>query len=112
MTNVRRVVLIVSSAANAVLRVRGVLQGRPRGREIVDAEDQRTRSLSRELSDLRIVSVDRQRSIAGQRPHRRAPPLRNVLQLAVAIELVTEEIAEADGLRFDTQEDFGHCGLV
>ena len=89
-----------------------MLQGRPRSREIIDAEDQRARSLSRELPDLRIVSVDGQRSIAGQRGPRRAPPLRNVLQLAVTIELVTEEVAEADGLRFDTQEDFGQCRLV
>ena len=77
-----------------------MLEGGPRRRGIVDPEDQRVRTLSRELTHLGIVAVDGQRGVAGQRTHRRAPPLGDVLELAVAIELVAEEIAETDRLWF------------
>ena len=111
-TDVRRDVLVRSSATNAVLGVRSVLQGRPCRRGTVHPEDERVRPLPRELADLRIVAVHRQRRILGERAHRRTPPLRDVLELAVAVELVAKEIPEADGFRFDTQEDLGQCRLV
>src|SRR4051794_34965635 len=99
MPDVRGRVLVRRPAAHAVLRVRRVLEGRPRAGRIVDAEHHGTRTVTRELADLRVVPVQGKSCLRRQRLHGRPPPRRDVLQLAVAIELVAEEIAETDGAR-------------
>src|SRR5438552_199828 len=55
-SNVRRCILIGGSAANAVLRVRRMLQRGARDPRIVEPEHDGARTLARELPDLRIVA--------------------------------------------------------
>ena len=79
-------------AADAVLRIGGVLQRRPRDRRVVDpVHDARA-----ERADLRIVAVQHEHRRLGQRRDRSAPPFGDELELAVAVELVAEEVPEAD----------------
>ena len=47
-----------------------------------------------EIGDDRIVGIHDERRVARKLPHRVAPALGNELELAVAIELVAEEIRE------------------
>ena len=51
---------------------------------------------ARELAELRIVGVDDEQRASGERRDRLAPALGDELELAVAVELVAEEVAEAD----------------
>src|SRR5439155_12331471 len=76
---------------------RSVLQRRSRARRIVHAEHDRIGACVRELADLRVVAVQRQHGVAGQRAYGGAPTRGDVLELAVAVELVAEEVSQADG---------------
>ena len=60
---------------------------------VVQPEGQRARPVAPEVADLRVVAVDDE--LRGrQRRHGRAPAGGNELELAVAVELVAEEVAE------------------
>src|SRR5207237_3061093 len=99
--HVRRGIRIRRPAANAVLGVRSVLQRRTGMPRIVEPEDCRARVCAREIAHLRIVAVDHERGLRIELRNGAAPPLGHELELAVAVELVTEEVAETDGARPD-----------
>ena len=94
--DVRRRVLVRRAAAQAVLRVGGVLERRPGEPRIVEPEDGRRVVCAREVGDLRVVAVHDERGILRQPGDGAAPALRDELELAVAVELVAEEVAEQD----------------
>ena len=73
-----------------------MLQGRLRPSRVVDAEDDRARALTCKVPHLRIVAVDDERSRRIQVTDGTPPALRHVLQLAVTVELVAKEVAEAE----------------
>ena len=70
----------------------GAPAARPSGRR-------RRRRRRAERSDLRVVAVQNEHRRLRERHDRRPPPLGDQLKLAVAVELVAEKIAEADGTR-------------
>ena len=61
---------------------------------IVQPEDARARAHTGELADLRIVAVDDECRSVRECRDRGAPALGDELELAVAVELVAEEVAE------------------
>ena len=67
---------------------------------------------AREVADLRIVAVDDEHRVVRQRRGRRPPALGDVLELAVAVELVAEEVAEQDRARPDAAGDLRQRALV
>src|SRR5205085_2688292 len=72
----------------------------------------RTGAFTCELADLRIVAVHRQRSGGRKLEHGGAPALGDVLELAVAVELIAEQVAQANGLRPQTSRDLRQGRLV
>ena len=79
---------------------------------IVETEHDRSRPLPREVADLRIVSVHDEHGLRRQTAHDRPPALRDVLQLSISIELVTEQVPETDRPRSHTLRDLGQRSLV
>ena len=71
-----------------------MLERRPREPRVVDAEDERARSDRGEPAELRVVAVHGQGRVRWKPLDRRAPALGDELELAVAVELVAEEVAE------------------
>jgi hypothetical protein len=65
-----------------------------------------------EFADLRIVAVDGECRPSRERANRLAPPLREDLELAVAVELVAKQVAEAECPRPDPPRDLRKRGLV
>ena len=65
-----------------------------------------------ELGDERVVGVDDERRRVGERGDRRAPALGDVLELAVAVELVAKEVAERHDPRADAPHHLGQRELV
>ena len=112
--DVGRRILVRRSAPDAPDRIGGVLQLGVGLARIVDAEHGSLRpiALSTEISDLGIVAVDHERRIGGERLHRRPPAIGDELELAVAVELVAEEIAEADRPRPQPPGNLGQRGFV
>ena len=104
--------LVGPSAADAVARVGRVLQRRAGVRGIVDAEGDRAGAVAAEVADLRIVAVDHEHRLRRQLGGRRPPVVGDVLELAVAVELVAEEVAEQHGARPDAAHDLGQRALV
>ena len=111
-SDVRRRVLVRRPAADAVLGIGGVLQRRLRAARIVDAEDDCVRPRAREVSDLRIVAVDRKSGGGIEVAHGGAPPLGDVLELAVAVELIAEQVAQAQSPRPQPGRHLGQGSLV
>ena len=64
------------------------------------------------MADLGIVGVEDDGGLGGQRRDRLAPPSREQLELTVAVELVAEQVAEADGPWTDPAHHLGEGGLV
>ena len=91
------VVAVGVAAANAVLRVGRVLEPRSRAAWVVDAEEQRPLAPIGESADEGVVGVRDERRGAVEGRHGVPPALGDVLELAVAVELVSEEVAEAYG---------------
>ena len=110
--DVRRGVLERLTAAQAVLRVGGVLERGPRDARVVKPEDERGGVRGREITDERVVPVDHQGRAGPQRAHGVAPALGDELELAVAVELVSEEVPEADGARPDAAHHLRQGCLV
>ncbi len=98
-------------AAEAVLRVGRVLERGSRLRGVVDPERERPRAVAAEVADLRVVAVDDERRLR-QRGDRLAPAGGDELELAVAVELVAEEVREEQRLRTDATRDLGQRALV
>ena len=112
MTDVRGGELVRPAAADAVARVGRVLQRRPRVGGIVDAKRDRAGAVAAEIADLRIVPVDHEHRFLWQGRGRRPPVGGDVLELAVAVELVAEEVAEQHGARPHAARDLGERALV
>ncbi len=112
MADIGRCVCVRRSAAQAVLRVCGVLEGRPCLRGIIDAERRRRGPLAREIAHLRVVCVDDELRTGRKRPDSLPPTLRDSLELAVAVELVAEQVAQADHPWPDARGDVRECPLV
>src|SRR5439155_2743636 len=80
------------AAVRAVLGVGRVLEGRPRVPVVVDAEGTHAAGTAlRDLAEQRVVGVRDERRLR-QASQCLAPAFGDVLELAVAIELVAEEI--------------------
>ena len=104
-------VVVGVPAAEAVLRVGRVLQRGAGLARIVETEHPRVAMITRQVADLRIVSVqDELRVRLGC--DRSAPARGDALELAVAVELVTKEVAEQQRLGPDTACDLGQGAFV
>src|SRR5689334_9977066 len=110
--DIRGGVLVGRPAANAVLRVGGVLKRGTRDSGVVDAEDDGARVVLREVADLRVVTVEDECRVRRERTDGFAPAGRHVLELAVAVELVAEEVAEADAAWADPRRHLRQRRLV
>ena len=101
MAEVDRVEHIRRAAAAAVLRIGGVRHACQRERVVLDAEVEHRRvALTAEVGDRWIVGVEHERRVAGRSGvHGRVPAIGDRLELAVAIELVAEQVAEQDRAR-------------
>ena len=112
MADVRGAVVVRRPAAHAPLRVGRVLELAPRMPLVVDPEPDGLPAGIRERGHLRVVDVEdedrRGREVGGCGP----PAVGDVLQLAVAVELVAEEVAEADGPRPHALGHLGQRALV
>ena len=111
-TDVRGRELVRRAAANAVLRVGGVLQLRAGMSWIVEPEANRTWPSVGEVRDDGVVRVDDERRLRRHRRDRGTPALGDDLELAVAIELVAEEVAERDDPRSRSRDRFGKRSFV
>ena len=112
MSDVRGGVGVRLAAAHAVLRVGRVLERRPREAGIVDPEAERAAPSVREIGDERIVGVDDEGRGGGEARDRGAPALGDVLELAVAVELVAKEVAERDDARLHAPHHLRQRELV
>jgi hypothetical protein len=89
------------AAAAAVLGVEGVLQLRQRLRGVLDPEVEDTLAgrplrIAAEIGDQRVIGVEDESGAAGTGGNRLRPLVGQRLHLAVAVELVAEEVAEDD----------------
>ena len=96
---VDRVVFVGVAAAAAVLGVRGVLHLGGGHRRVLDAEVAHAGVLASEVGDQGVVRVGGQLRARRQGGHRRGPAVGDRLQLAVAVELIAEQVAQHDGPR-------------
>ena len=90
-----------------------MLERRPRVARVVEAERQqplgrRPRASSPSSGSSALTTS----SVSGKRRDRGAPALGDQLELAVAVELVAEQVAEHDRARADAPRDLGQRGLV
>ena len=100
------------AALVAVLRVGCMLQRRPRVAMVVEPEGAHGSGVGQgDVAEQRVVGVRYERGLRQAR-QRRSPPLGDVLELAVAVELVAEEVAEEDGPRPDAAGRLGQRRLV
>ena len=65
-----------------------------------------------EIRDQRVVGVDQKERLGWQRGDHPPPALGDDLQLSVAIELIAEEVAEADHARLERYRELGQRSLV
>jgi hypothetical protein len=99
MADVRGAIVIGRAARAAVLRVGGVGEAFARHGRVVDPEADRVAMPPRDVGEERIVGVHERRGSRVQAGDRGSPAIGDDLELAVAVELVAEEVAKADGLR-------------
>ena len=65
-----------------------------------------------EIRDQRIVGIDDEQRLGRQPVDHRPPALGHDLELAVPIELIAEEVAEADHARLERRRELGQRSLV
>ena len=94
--DVDRVVAVRLPAADAVLRVGRVLEAEARARRVVDAVEQRAGAAVRQRADQRVVRIGDQRRLGRECLDRAPPPFRDVLEPALTVQLVPDQVAEAD----------------
>ena len=100
-------------AAQAVLRVGGVLERRARLRGIVDAERRRCARARRPRSPTSGSSaLTTSVASSGELANHRPPPLGDDLELAVAVELVAEQVPERDARGRTRRADLRERRLV
>src|SRR5436190_6042562 len=112
MTHIGGAVLVRRAAAHAPFRVGCVLELRPRMSRIVEAEHDRAIPLAGELADLWIVPVHDKPRDRSELPHGAAPPFGDELELSVAIELVAEEVSQAQHPWLHTAHNLWQSSLV
>ena len=93
---IRRRVQIRRAAANAVLRVRGMLKGGSRMSRVVETEPESTLATVGEVGYDRIVGVHDEKRLLREASYSGTPPLGHELELAVAVELIAEKIREGN----------------
>ena len=89
-----------------------MLEGRPGHARVVETERDAVAVRLGHRRELRIVGVVDELRLHGQCGDRLAPALGHELELAVAVELVAEEIAEADRPRPEALQELGQRALV
>ncbi len=107
---VDRVEHVRRAAAAAVLGVGRVGHPGQRQRVVLDPEVQRARVLAAEVRDQRVVGVQHEPRAA--RAQHLLPALGDRLELAVAVELVAEQVAEQDRARVQLRGERGQPQLV
>ena len=112
MPDVRRRVVVRMAADYAVLRVGGVLQRRPGVTRVVEPEPHGSFTPAGEIRHQRIVGIHDERGLRVEPAHSLAPARSDVLELAVAVELVAEEVPEADDTGRKPCNDLGQRRLV
>ena len=101
-----------TAAVRAVLGVGRVLERRPRVPMVVDAEGAHAAGTAlRDLAEQRVVGV-RDECRFGQARQGLAPALRDVLELAIAVELVAEEVGDEYRTRLHAPCHLGQRRLV
>jgi hypothetical protein len=105
--DVRGGVLVGRPAAQTPLRIGRMLEARHGMATILEAEDDAASPAAAEVADLRIVAVHDQHRLVAELVDRAPPALGDELELAVPVELVAEEVAEAHGPRADLPRDLG-----
>ncbi len=111
------VVLVGGAAAAAVLGVVGVLELGQRLRGVLDAEEGDARpslqiAVAAEVGDERVVGVEHEAGAARARGDDLGPVVGEALELAVAVELVAEEVGEHDQARVELVGDARQPRLV
>src|SRR5947207_10376905 len=101
MTEVDRVVDVGVAAVAAVLRVGRVLERGQGLRVVGQSEVDGVVDFTPEVRDERVVGVQREACGGRVALYRRGPTLSEELELAVAVELVAEQVREEHELRFD-----------
>ncbi len=112
MAEIGRGVFVRRPAADAVLRVGGMLEGGTRMGGVVDAEGDGPGALSGQVADLRIVGVHDEAGLRRERAHGAAPALGDVLELPVTVELIAEEVPQAEHARPDPRGHLRQRRLV
>ena len=79
---------------------------------IVEAEAEGGLPSPRDVRDERVVAVRHDPGVVGERLDALAPALGDQLELAVAVQLVAEEVAEQHRLRPDAPRDVRKRALV
>jgi hypothetical protein len=110
--DVRRAIRVRRAAADAPLRVGRVLQLAPRVALVVEPEPHGLAPRVGERGHLRVVDVQDEDGGRGEVDGGGPPAVGDVLQLPVAVELVAEEVAEADGARPHPPRHLRQGGLV
>src|SRR5262249_30261568 len=113
-TDVGGGILVRSAAADAPLRIGCVLERRMALPGVVDAEDGPGWLIARapQIAYLRVIPVDDEPRIGRKLVHGRPPPLGHALELAVTVELITEEVAKAACARAQPPCHLGQRRLV
>src|SRR5262249_7683599 len=96
-TDVRGGIVVRRTAADAVLRVGSMLQGRAGDTRVVETKRDAACVRLADRGELRVVGVVHKLRLRTQIFHRFPPALGNELELAVAVELVAKEVPEAHG---------------
>ena len=112
MPDVDGAVVVGVPAADTEACVGRVRRNRQRDRRIVDAVAHHACTALGDGSREGVVGGDHERRRHLQASDQRAPACRDELELAVAIELVAEEVAERDRARRQLIGDGGQRGLV
>ena len=110
--DIRRGELVRVPARDAVARIGCVLQRGAGVAGVVEAVGDRSDPPAREVADLRVVAVDDEHCLGGQLRRSGAPALGDVLELAVAVELVAGEVSEQHCAGADAADDLRQRALV
>ena len=111
-TDIGSGVAVRPAADEAPLGVGGMRKPRGAMPGIVEAEDDRAVPLTSQISDLEGRRRSPREPWSRKLAHCRAPALRDQLQLAVPVELVTEQVPQANRAWPDTLGDLGEGTFV
>ncbi len=112
MADIHSCVVIRRAAANAVLRVGGVLKAASSLSRIVQTEADGVTASGRQIGDDGIIGIHNERRRRRKPCSRSSPALGDDLELPVAIELVAEQVPERDDAWLRPFERLGKRSLV